>query len=77
MATHCSVLPGESHGQRSLEGYNPQGHKGSDTTERLNNNTQRKTKDTEKKMKTAAFSLTEKQTEQCGLEHRVLIYSSV
>ena len=26
-------LPGESHGQRSLEGYNPQGLKESDTTE--------------------------------------------
>ena len=28
-------LPGESHGQRSLEGYRPQGHKESDTTEGL------------------------------------------
>ena len=26
-------LPGESHGQRSLAGYSPQGHKKSDTTE--------------------------------------------
>ena len=26
-------LAGESHGQRSLEGYNPQGHKESDTAE--------------------------------------------
>ena len=26
-------LPGESHGQRSLEGYSAQGHKESDTTE--------------------------------------------
>ena len=26
-------LPGESHGQRSLPGYNPWGHKNSDTTE--------------------------------------------
>ena len=26
-------LPGESHGQRSLVGYSPQGHKESDTTE--------------------------------------------
>ena len=26
-------LPGESHGQRSLVGYNPRGHKESDTTE--------------------------------------------
>ena len=25
-------LPGESHGQRSLAGYGPQGHKESDTT---------------------------------------------
>ena len=28
-------LPGESHGQRSLMGYSPCGHKESDTTERL------------------------------------------
>ena len=30
-ATHS--VPGESHGQRSLEGYNPKGRKESDTTE--------------------------------------------
>ena len=29
------LLPGESHGQRSLSGYSQQGHKESDTTERL------------------------------------------
>ena len=28
-------LPGKSHGQRSLVGYNPWGHKESDTTELL------------------------------------------
>ena len=28
-------LPGESHGQRSLAGYSPSGHKESDTTEQL------------------------------------------
>ena len=28
-------LPGEAHGQRSLAGYSPQGHKESDTTEGL------------------------------------------
>ena len=28
-------LPGEFHGQRSLEGYSPWGHKESDTTEQL------------------------------------------
>ena len=28
-------LPGKSHGQRSLAGYSPWGHKESDTTERL------------------------------------------
>ena len=28
-------LPGESHGERSLVGYSPRGHKESDTTERL------------------------------------------
>ena len=31
MATHS--LPGEPHGQRSLVGYSPWGHKESDTTE--------------------------------------------
>ena len=31
-------LPGESHGQRSLVGYGPWGHKESDMTERLNSN---------------------------------------
>ena len=30
-----SLFPGESHGQRSLEGYSPKGCKESDTTERL------------------------------------------
>ena len=33
MATHSSILVWKSHGQRSLEGYRPQGHKESDTTE--------------------------------------------
>ena len=28
-------LPGQSHGQRSLAGYSPWGHRESDTTERL------------------------------------------
>ena len=32
------VLPGKSHGQGSLVGYSPWGHKVSDTTEQLNNN---------------------------------------
>ena len=35
MATHSSILAGESHGQRSLVGYSPRGHKESDTTEWL------------------------------------------
>ena len=35
MATHSSILAGESHGQRSLAGYSPWGCKESDTTERL------------------------------------------
>ena len=33
MATHSSVPVWKSHGQRSLEGYSPLGHKESDTTE--------------------------------------------
>ena len=35
MATHSSILPGKSHGQRSLVGYSPQGCKELDMTERL------------------------------------------
>ena len=33
MATHSSILPGESQGQRILVGYRPWGRKESDTTE--------------------------------------------
>ena len=29
----AAFMPGESHGQRSLAGYSPRGHKESDTTE--------------------------------------------
>ena len=35
MATHSSILGGESHGQRNLVGYSPWGGKESDTTEQL------------------------------------------
>ena len=35
MATTLAFLPGKSHGQRSLTGYSPWGHKESDTTEQL------------------------------------------
>jgi len=31
-------LPGQSHGQRSLVGYSPWGHKEFDTTKQLNSN---------------------------------------
>ena len=33
MATRSRILPGESHGQRSLAGYNAKGHKELDETE--------------------------------------------
>ena len=33
MATHSSILAGESHGQRSLVGESPWGHQESDRTE--------------------------------------------
>ena len=33
MATYSSILLAKFHGQRSLAGYSPWGHKGSDTTE--------------------------------------------
>ena len=33
MATHSSILAGESHGQRSLVGYSPQDHTETETTE--------------------------------------------
>ena len=35
MATHSSFLLGESHGQRSLVGCSPWGHRETDTTESL------------------------------------------
>ena len=35
MANHSVFLPGEPHGQRSLAGYGPEGHKESETTEQL------------------------------------------
>ena len=35
MAIHSSTLPGKSHGQGSLVGCSPWGHKELDTTERL------------------------------------------
>ena len=43
MATHTSVLSGEPHGQRSLEGYSSRGCKELDTTEQL---TQKHTEET-------------------------------
>ena len=36
MESRCSILAGKFHGQRSLTGYSPRGHKELDTTERLN-----------------------------------------
>jgi len=35
MATDSSILPGESHGHRSLVSYSPWGHKKSDMADRL------------------------------------------
>ena len=35
MATHSSILPGDSYGQRSLVGYSPWGCKELDTTEAI------------------------------------------
>ena len=35
MATHSVLLPGKSHGRRSLVGCSPWGHEESDMTERL------------------------------------------
>ena len=35
MATHSSILPGESQGQRSQMGYSQQGHKESTQLKRL------------------------------------------
>ena len=36
IATHSSILPGKSHGWRSLVGYSQWGHKELDKTEQLN-----------------------------------------
>ena len=40
MANHSVFLPGKFHGQRSLVGYSPWGHKELDMTYQLNNKTQ-------------------------------------
>ena len=45
MATHSSTLAGKSHGQKSLVGYSPWGHKESDMTERLDLNRSRRSKE--------------------------------
>ena len=37
MATHSVLLPRESHRQRSLAGYSPEGHRELDTTEATEN----------------------------------------
>ena len=42
MATHSSAHAWVIHGQRSLMGYSPWGHKKSDTTEQLINNNKSK-----------------------------------
>ena len=39
MVTHTSVLPGKSHGPRSLAGYSPWDQKELDTIEQLNTHT--------------------------------------
>ena len=39
MAARSNILPWQSHGQRSLPGCNPEGHKGLDTTEPLGKST--------------------------------------
>ena len=39
MATHSSILPGESHGQKSLVGYSPWGLKESDMSEQPSTHT--------------------------------------
>ena len=49
MATHSSILPGKSHGQRSLGGCNPWGHQELDMTERLS------TVDKKERWKTEGF----------------------
>ena len=35
IATHSSILPGKSHGRRSVVSYSPQGRKELDTSEQL------------------------------------------
>ena len=69
MAAHSSILAGVSHGQRSLVGYSPRGHKESDTPERLIRHTQSRffTKHSEK---TCSYSgrLWKQRTQGCGAD---------
>ena len=56
MATHSSILPGKSHGQRTLVGYSSWGCKESDTTERLNTTKYRKSKFLGKYLRISSYS---------------------
>ena len=51
------LLHGKSHGQRSLVGYSPWGHKESDTIERLHFHLRRLTKEASRRDKTCQFLL--------------------
>jgi len=55
IATHANILPGKSHGQRSLAGYSPWVAKQSDMTEWLNRNKINKQPVTEGKLESILY----------------------
>ena len=61
------LLPGESHGGRSLVGYSPLGHKESDTTERLHFHFQCHNRKCEEELKTLLMKVKE-ESEKVGLK---------
>ena len=54
-------MPGKSHGQRSLVGYSPWGHKESDTTERLTQLDPSCFEDSRRELLSSPFELTTKE----------------
>ena len=56
MATHSSIFPGKSHGQRSLMGYSSQGHRESDMTECDKHTRIREKPDVKKERKETIFT---------------------
>ena len=75
MPTHSVSLPGESYGQRSMEGYSPEDHKDSDIAE-VTEQVFESVLSTNPKFKKAVISFSGK-TDVLGKFHLEISYSDV